>query len=145
MREKAALCHFHNPELIPVALLLKLCGHRVIYDVHEDLPRQIRSKDWLVGPGRWVIAGLAGGLETVANFAFDAIVAATPAIARRFSPAKTVLVQNYPAPRNTLPGAARVTSPGAGGWPMSAASRGFAASGKWSRRCRSCRRRRRRG
>ena len=76
--------HFHDPELIPFALGLKRRGCRVIYDVHEDVPADIYSKAWIPS---LVKPAVAHGMELVErNTArrFDAIVAATPAIANRF-------------------------------------------------------------
>src|SRR2546422_604214 len=56
LKEKGRVYHFHDPELIPVGLWLRLRGVHVIYDVHEDLPRQILSKYWIPEPLRGIVA-----------------------------------------------------------------------------------------
>jgi glycosyltransferase involved in cell wall biosynthesis len=94
LHERAAAYHFHDPELIPLGLLLKLLGRRVIYDVHEDLPRQLRVKTWLPAPLRCALAPLVDGLERGAALCFDGVVAATDTIAERFPRNKTVVVRN---------------------------------------------------
>ena len=94
--ERPTVAHFHDPELIPVGLALKLSGVKVVYDVHEDLPRQLRSKGWVRG---WLRGGLALGVEALEWFAvrvFAAVVPATPKIGERFPSAKTTVVQNFP-------------------------------------------------
>jgi glycosyltransferase involved in cell wall biosynthesis len=88
--------HFHDPELMSVGMLLKLRGKRVIWDIHEDLPRQILTKDWIAGGLRGHIARATEVMEALCERNVDAIVAATPAIARRFTLEKTVTVQNLP-------------------------------------------------
>jgi glycosyltransferase involved in cell wall biosynthesis len=96
LRERAAVYHFHDPELLPVGLVLKLLGARVLYDVHEDYPEQILSKHYLPGVLRAGIAWLFGALEKAVAGSLDGVVAATDAIAGNFRHARTVTVRNYP-------------------------------------------------
>lgn len=95
-RTKPQLVHFHDPELIPLGLLLRLRGCQVIYDVHEDVPRQTMSKHWIPIVFRWPVAMVTAAMEWLAGKVFSAIVPATPTIAARFPLGKTVLVQNFP-------------------------------------------------
>jgi hypothetical protein len=97
-KQEADIYHFHDPELIPFALLLRIKGKRVIYDVHEDYPRDIFYKPYLPGWSRKIIARLADSVEMFACPHFSAIVAVTPAIAARFQQSNqhTITVFNYP-------------------------------------------------
>ena len=95
-KNRPAVVHFHDPELMPLAMLLKIIGCKVIYDIHENLPRQILSKDWLPETVRKPISLLISGLEWIAAKTFDAIVPAAPKIAERFPVNKTTMIQNYP-------------------------------------------------
>ncbi len=94
----AELYHFHDPELIPIGLKLKSRGKKVIYDVHEDVPEQISSKQWIPGPMRKTVSIMVRNYEKYASAKFDAVVTATPTIAERFSRynEKTVTIHNYP-------------------------------------------------
>lgn len=93
---KAAIYHLHDPELLPMGLLLQALGGRVIYDAHEDLPRDILAKPYLLPWLRPVVSAMAAGVEWVAGRVLSGVVAATPPIARRFPQARTTLVMNYP-------------------------------------------------
>jgi glycosyltransferase involved in cell wall biosynthesis len=95
VRRNAAVYHFHDPELLPLGLLLRLIGKRVIYDVHEDLPRDILFKDWISPPWRTGVARAAAAAEWIAARLLSGVVAATPTIAERFPPNRVALVQNF--------------------------------------------------
>ena len=94
--DAAAVYHLHDPELLPIGRLLSGHGARVVYDVHEDVPRQVLSKYWIKP---WMRGPLSSGVslgEAGLSRGFDGIVAATPGIAERFPGDRTVTVQNFP-------------------------------------------------
>lgn len=98
LRLDADLYHFHDPELIPIGLLLRAHGKRVIYDIHEDLPKGILSKHYLPVWSRSLISRIARGCESRTCGFFSALVPVTPAIAERFASInkRIVTVLNYP-------------------------------------------------
>lgn len=103
----ADVYHFHDPELIPIGILLKVRGHRVVYDVHEDYPAQVMTKPWLAPRIRPVVAVLMRIVEAMASRLLDAVVAAEPPVARKFPPSKTSIVQNFPDISETSLGSPR--------------------------------------
>jgi glycosyltransferase involved in cell wall biosynthesis len=47
LKVNAKLYHIHDPELIVFALILKLFGKKIIYDLHEDVVADLEHKKWL--------------------------------------------------------------------------------------------------
>ncbi|HKJ34893.1 MAG TPA: glycosyltransferase family 4 protein [Balneolales bacterium] len=92
----AALVHFHDPELIPFGLLLKRKGFKVIYDVHENVPRQILAKDWIPSFLRKPLSGTIGLLEKWAANRLDHIIVTIPDIQKRFEKNHCTIVHNFP-------------------------------------------------
>jgi glycosyltransferase involved in cell wall biosynthesis len=93
---KARLYIIHDPELIGIAFVLRLLEKKVVYDAHENLPAQIRQKDWIPRPLRWILAPTASALEWIASRLLNGVIAAVPAIQVRFRPSHTELVRNFP-------------------------------------------------
>lgn len=93
----ADLWHFHDLELLPIAIKLARSGHGVIWDAHEDYSSQfgdLEGKAWVPKPARGIVrAGTQEMLRQVDKRA-SAIVAATETIASRYSNPKTVVVGN---------------------------------------------------
>lgn len=96
LKEKADVYHFHDPELIPVGLFLKLCGTKVIYDVHEDYPASIKKREWLPPFIRNIVADVFNIFEKIGSRFFDAVIPATEGISKRFPNSKVVILHNYP-------------------------------------------------
>ena len=96
LRVNARLYHFHDPELITIALLLKLHRKLVVFDVHEDYPADILSKAWLrYYIFRMLCGSLTVWLEKLAGVVFDGIVTVTPEIGQRFPASKTEVVLTF--------------------------------------------------
>lgn len=96
---RADLYHFHDPELIWVGLALRLTGAQVIYDSHEDVPRDILSKEWIAPSLRRAVAWLFERFEGLAVKRFSAVISPTPHIQRRFARLcrTSVCIANYPS------------------------------------------------
>lgn len=82
--EDADIYHFHDPELIFIGLILKAKGKKVIYDVHEDVPRQMLAKWYIPNNFRTISAKFVEWIENSAAQRFDGVVAATSFIRERF-------------------------------------------------------------
>lgn len=99
-KTNACIIHIHDPELLPVVLALKCMGRHVIYDAHEDVPRQILSKPWIKP---WIRHMIAWPFERLENFVARRcaiVVGATPHIAERYAAQgiRSIDVNNYPIP-----------------------------------------------
>ena len=94
----ADVFHFHDPELLFVGWLLKRKGKKVIYDVHEDVPRQILSKPWIWKPLQTLVSSITEKTENFIASKLSAVVAATPTIGKRFLKINknTFVINNFP-------------------------------------------------
>lgn len=94
----ADVYHIHDPELIPAGIKLRQMGKAVIFDSHEDIPKDILDKPYLGALSRRVLARGFSLFEKVTCSKFDAVVCATPSIGDKFNPinSSTWIINNYP-------------------------------------------------
>lgn len=94
----ADIYHLHDPELLPVALKLKKQGKIVIFDAHEDFPKQVLTKPYLHPILAKIISVFMKSYEEYVCSKLDAIVTATPTICNKFSQfsKKVIDINNYP-------------------------------------------------
>jgi len=95
---KAAVFHLHDPELLPVGVLLRLLGKKVIFDSHENVAGQILTKEWI--PSRLVRKAVAifyNIVEKFCVFFYSGVIVVNEDIRKRFSFKKRVkIIRNYP-------------------------------------------------
>ena len=94
----ASVYHFHDPELLMIALGLRQNGAKVIYDSHEDVPRSVMSRDWIP---LWARRIVSASFEIFENFVarrMTCVVGATPFIADRFERVgcRALAINNFP-------------------------------------------------
>ena len=94
----ATIFHLHDPELMPAGLKLRTQGFTVVFDAHEDLPKQLLGKHYM---SKWAARPLAMAVAIYERFVcgrFDAIVTATPFIRDKFLRINplTIDVNNFP-------------------------------------------------
>ena len=100
LRQRPALYHFQDPELLPVALLLKIIFRkRVLYDAYEDFPsmalQSSRVPPWLRRAAFLVVAAA----ERLAARHFDGILTADPITLRRLARngrSRKMVLYNFP-------------------------------------------------
>ena len=79
LRQHAALYHFQDPQLLPLAFALKLIFRKkIVYDAYEDFPSMAASKQSIPRFLRPLAAWVVALLERFAALCFDGLMTADP-------------------------------------------------------------------
>ncbi len=94
----ADLYHFHDPELIFVGILLRMYGKKVIFDIHEDVPKQLLNKHYFSETIGKTVSKLYEMIEKFSLTRFSFIITSTEYINNRISKIqdKCKSIKNYP-------------------------------------------------
>ena len=94
----AEVYHFHDPELLRYASKLKKNGAKVVYDSHEDLPKQVLDKPYLPKVVRGLVSVLVKYYERKNSQKLDGVITATQTIKQRFDTynKNVCCIYNYP-------------------------------------------------
>lgn len=94
---KADLYHFHDPELIPVGVLLRIFTRKpVIFDVHEHYPNAIMSKKYLKP---WLKKPIRLAYEIIEKLSLpilSGVIYTTEEIGKRYKSYTSCKIENYP-------------------------------------------------
>ena len=86
-----------KPDVLCIGIVFRLLRKKVIYDVHEDVVRQMLYKKWIGSSEfRFILSGFVALFESFASLFYNKIVVVTEDIQKKFPPSKTVLVRNFP-------------------------------------------------
>ncbi|HAG11308.1 MAG TPA: hypothetical protein DCK76_07985 [Desulfotomaculum sp.] len=98
VKAKASVYHFHDPELIPLGLFLRILGKKVVYDVHEDYPDAILYKQWIPKPLRKMTSFIFNFLEKKCSSFFSGLIFAELTYKESFRNSRTpqIDILNYP-------------------------------------------------
>jgi glycosyltransferase involved in cell wall biosynthesis len=94
-RVRAQVYHFHDPDLIPVGVLLSLTGARVVYDAHEDYEQKLRSRNLPAGLRR-VLPKVWWCGERLASAFFAQVITADSHTQAKFPVGKATTLANFP-------------------------------------------------
>ena len=105
------IVHIHDPELLLLAPFIKIFGMALIYDMHEDLVKQVLSKAWIPSTFSPFVSKIIQALLPLQLRFADALVVATPGLRKSYCSFNPALVRNFPKLNNFPPREINISSP----------------------------------
>jgi len=96
-RIRADLYLLHDPELLPLGMVLRGLGRRVVWDMHEDTYNDIKTKAYLAPISRWIASSIYRIVQFAAYRTLSGFILAEDRYGDYFpGQRKTCVVHNYP-------------------------------------------------
>jgi glycosyltransferase involved in cell wall biosynthesis len=96
-RIKPNVIHIHDPELLLIGVICRLFGFIIVYDVHEDLTKDIMHKN-MNKVIKKIISFLIEPFEIYTSIILKNVIVVTPSIFKRFEGKvkNLVIIRNFP-------------------------------------------------
>lgn len=96
-KTNADLYHFHDPELIPAGVLLRIfTGKPVIFDAHEHYPNAIMSKKYLKSWMKKPVRLIYEAIERICLPILSGVIYTTDEVGERYQRYHSCKIENYP-------------------------------------------------
>jgi len=98
LKVKPDVFHFHDFELWPIAIILRMLGYKVVADVHEDVPAQLRQRSWVPKYLKLPLSSIAAFIENNLSRFMAGVIVADTTLKARFEQynRNTIDICNYP-------------------------------------------------
>lgn len=88
--------HFHDPELLIVAFILKIFKKKIIFDIHEDNLEVIKMRKWIPSFLKPILIKIFSYFEKLSVKKFDGVILAEDSYKKKFIQSKKIIiVRNY--------------------------------------------------
>lgn len=89
--------HFHDPELLFLSIILKLKRKTIIFDMHEDVSKQIINKEWIPLILRRILSYIFSKIEKVLPHILDYIIVAEDSYTKKYEDIPNIeVIHNFP-------------------------------------------------
>lgn len=95
LENKYNVYHIHNPETIPIGVVLKIINKKVVYDCHENFVEKIDSRQWIPGILKGISKFGVIVMEKLAGIMFNKIIVTQAEVGERIGKG-CILIENPP-------------------------------------------------
>ncbi|MDP8221385.1 MAG: glycosyltransferase, partial [Candidatus Stygibacter frigidus] len=96
----SSLYHIHDPELILLSIFLKLKKKKLIFDIHENITKQILAKEYLPKFARSILSKTYQYIERETLNNFDHLILAEDSYSDLYTKYDNTIIHNFPVINN---------------------------------------------